>query len=152
MSQLQQQLQKLQGQDRSGGKAQAKKESLLFAPSEAATLDYETCLNLAVNGLLELEKLDSRFSVFQETLFSPSSKERTRALLTKQENEEIDRDIAELLILLSPFTLLKAAHKVFEYLVKRYQVQARNVDDVMLCILPYHQTTAFVGFVKVGIL
>eukprot|EP00850_Spirogloea_muscicola_P019056 SM000182S03946 [mRNA] locus=s182:129601:144135:- [translate_table: standard] len=50
--------------------------------------------------------------------------------------------------LLSAYLLLPAAHQTLEYLIRRYKVQVYNVDAMMACILPYHETNLFVKIVQ----
>ena len=46
------------------------------------------------------------------------------------------------------FFLLKPAGKVLEWLIRRFRVQEFNIDAVVACILPYHETKAFVKMVS----
>eukprot|EP00741_Cyanophora_paradoxa_P024508 tig00022075_g23663.t1 len=68
---------------------------------------------------------------------------------TKEENKKLDDAIAGVLRLLSNYFLQKPAHRVFEYLVRRFKVNEYNVNDVMRCILPYHETNIFVRVVQI---
>ncbi len=39
--------------------------------------------------------------------------------------------------------MLKATHKVLEFLIRRYHIHEHNTDSVIECILPYHETKYF---------
>eukprot|EP00741_Cyanophora_paradoxa_P012363 tig00020610_g11946.t1 len=125
------------------------KASILFTPQEAAELDLESIHSLGLGGLGELEKLDARFQEYERSLFSAKAKETNRELQTKEENKKLDDAIAGVLRLLSNYFLQKPAHRVFEYLVRRFKVNEYNVNDVMRCILPYHETNIFVRVVQI---
>lgn len=97
------------------------KASLLFNQEKAEHLDLETILNIGTNGLMELRKYDERFAAFEATLFSPTSLTLTRAQMTKEATQKLDKSIEQFLRLLSPYFLLKPAHKALEWLLRRYQ-------------------------------
>ncbi|XP_064605769.1 LOW QUALITY PROTEIN: HEAT repeat-containing protein 1-like [Liolophura sinensis] len=124
------------------------RSSLLFDPKEAAQLDKETFFALGLNGLEELENIDSEFEQFEETLFSESSQTFERSVQTKEVNQTLDANISDLLIRLSPYFLLKPAHKVLEWLIFRYHIHFYNADELMRCVLPYHETKIFVRVVQ----
>lgn len=95
--------------------------------------------------------MDGRFSPFASTLLNESSKSFERNLQTKEVNENLDKSIHSLLRLLSNYFLLKPTHKILEYLLRRYRIHKYNVNSIMCCILPYHETPMFgkiVGFLK----
>lgn len=73
-----------------------------------------------LNGLEELETLDSNFQEFENSLFAESSLTFERSVQTKEVNEKLDVTIQRFLIRLSPFCLLKPAHKALEWLIHRY--------------------------------
>lgn len=97
--------------------------SLLFDAKDAAKIDIHSLYHLSLSGLTELKKEDPRFKSFETTLFSPSSKEVSRELQTKEVNKRLDESIETFLHLLSPFFLKKSAHKVLEYLIRRYRYE-----------------------------
>lgn len=94
--------------------------SLLFEKKDAAKIDLHSLYHLSLSGLEQLKKFDSRFKAFELTLFSPASKEVSRELQTKEVNKRLDESIEAFLLLLSPFFLHKSAHKVIEYLIRKY--------------------------------
>ncbi|KAL6058638.1 snoRNA-binding rRNA-processing protein utp10 [Balamuthia mandrillaris] len=125
-----------------------RRPSLLFDKKKAEELDNETIFNLGVNGLLELCRLDDSFSRFEKTLFSNTTKNFARELQTEQVNKKLDTSLAAFLRLLSPYFLLKPAHKALEWLLRRYRINEHNVTAIMECILPYHETNMFVRMVQ----
>eukprot|EP01104_Vermistella_antarctica_P017042 TRINITY_DN5961_c0_g1_i1.p1 TRINITY_DN5961_c0_g1~~TRINITY_DN5961_c0_g1_i1.p1 ORF type:complete len:2241 (+),score=680.72 TRINITY_DN5961_c0_g1_i1:94-6723(+) len=124
------------------------KASILFDPKKASTFDTETVYNIGVNGLLELIKMDDRFIPFESSLFSQSTTELERDLMTKEENKKLDRMLSSILSLMSQYFLLQPCHKVMEYLSRQYRVNIFNVDSVFRCILPFHNTPVFVRMVQ----
>ncbi len=122
-----------------------KRVSFLYDPKVAANLDSESIYCLAMNGLEQLKSIDSEtFESFELTLFNSSSISFERAIQTKQVNEKLNLEIRRFLIHLSPYFMLKSAHKVFEWLVYRYQIYQYNLNEMFMCVLPYHETTYFV--------
>ena len=123
--------------------------SFLYDPKEAANLDSEAVYSIAVNGLEQLKAIDQEtFESFELTLFNSTSLSFERGIQTKQVNESIDNEIHRYLIHLSPYFMLKPAHKTLEWLVYRYQVHIYNINDLFMCILPYHETNFFVRAVQ----
>lgn len=146
MSSLAKQLKQLQipGSLPSTATAKAsKKASLLFDSKEAADIDNETVFSIGLNGLEELKVIEPAFSTFDNSLFCDTSKSLERALQSKDVNEKLDKHISKFLQYLSPYFLLKPAHKVLEWLIRRYQIHVYNVDNLVTCILPYHETNLF---------
>eukprot|EP00741_Cyanophora_paradoxa_P001237 tig00000074_g1194.t1 len=97
----------------------------------------------------QLAGLSAKAAEYERSLFSAKAKETNRELQTKEENKKLDDAIAGVLRLLSNYFLQKPAHRVFEYLVRRFKVNEYNVNDVMRCILPYHETNIFVRVVQI---
>ncbi|KAK9703316.1 snoRNA-binding rRNA-processing protein utp10 [Basidiobolus ranarum] len=125
------------------------KASFLFDSRQAADYDLDTIFSLGINGLAELKQLNSHFAQFEKTLFSESIKSVDRVLQTKEDNEKLDASILAFLQQLSPYFLLKPAGKVLEWLIRRFRINEFNIDAVMTCILPYHETKPFVTMVSV---
>lgn len=119
--------------------------SFLYDPKEASALDSESLHCLAINGLDQLKLIDSQtFSIYEETLFNQNSIGFERAVQTKDINENLNSEIKKFMLQLSPYFLLKPAHKVLEWLVFKYQIHIYNVNELFMCILPYHETTLFI--------
>lgn len=123
--------------------ASKKRPSFLFDAKEAANMDIETVYALGTNGLEELISIDGSFAQFEKTLFKESCQQYERAVQLKGAVEDIDRFVSAFLRKLSPYFLLKPAHKCIEWLVRVFQIHAYNVDAVMECILPYYETKVF---------
>ena len=146
MTSLAKQLQQLQipGSLPSTATAKAsKKSSLLFDSKEAADIDNETVFSIGLNGLEELKVIEPAFKMFEKSLFGDNSMSLERSLQTKDVNEKLDKHISKFLQYLSPYFLLKPAHKVLEWLIRRFQIHVHNVDSLVTCILPYHETNLF---------
>ena len=125
--------------------ADKKRVSFLYDPKEAANLDSEAVYCLAINGLEQLKSIDQEtFESFELTLFNSTTITFERAIQTKQVNEKLNSEIRRFLIHLSPYFMLKPAHKAFEWLVYRYQIHNYNMNELFMCLLPYHETNYFV--------
>ncbi|CEG76908.1 hypothetical protein RMATCC62417_11736 [Rhizopus microsporus] len=123
--------------------------SFLFTPREAADQDLETIYSIAYNGIMELVILDDKFAPFEKTLFSEKMKSVDRLLQTREENDKLDASINAFLCQLSPYFLLKPSGKVLEYLIRRFRVEDFNIESVLKCILPYHETKSFVKMISI---
>ncbi|CAH1776175.1 unnamed protein product [Owenia fusiformis] len=119
------------------------KASLLFEPTEAALIDKETFYALGVNGLEQLINLDNVFMTFEDTLFNKSSITFQRSIQMKEVNDRLDGQIKEFLLRVSPYFLMTPAQKAMEWLIYRYQMHIYNIDELLMCILPYHETKIF---------
>ncbi|CAM9275172.1 unnamed protein product, partial [Sphacelaria rigidula] len=124
------------------------KPSLLLTPEQAADVDLTSVREAAVLGLQRLEALDPGFSPFQETLLSQQAETTLRDLQTPETNERIDQSIVAFLALVSPHFDSKEAHLCLEYLIRHYKIYQYNVDAVVECCLPWHDTVAFARMVQ----
>lgn len=122
--------------------------SVLFDAKEAADIDLRAILPIALSGLEHLTGVDERFARYGNTLFSQTSLEVNREQQTPKENDKLNKSISSYLRLLAGYLQLPAALKTLEYLIRRYLVHAYNLDDLLLCALPYHDTHAFVRIVQ----
>ncbi|KAL7753609.1 snoRNA-binding rRNA-processing protein utp10 [Sorochytrium milnesiophthora] len=148
LSSLASQLQKLGGSEYAYGTGAGKyagkqRPSFLFDWHQAADYDIDTIYSIGCNGLKELVQLNKRFASFEETLFGAALKEVDRVLRDKEFNRQLDKSIAEFLTLLSEHFLVKAAGKALEWLIRRFRINEFNVEQVLRCILPYHETKLF---------
>ncbi|CAN6457927.1 unnamed protein product [Victoria cruziana] len=123
--------------------------SILFDPKEAADIDLETIFSIAISGLNILVETDKRFRCYKDTLFSQKSLDMDREVMTSDENNKINSSISSYLRLLSGYMQLPSAQKTLEYLIRRYKVHIYNVDELVMCILPYHDTHIFVCIVQI---
>ncbi|XP_071996832.1 HEAT repeat-containing protein 1 isoform X2 [Engystomops pustulosus] len=122
--------------------------SLLFDPKEAASIDRDTFYALGCTGLEELMGIDASFAVFEETLFSDTSKNLERSVQTKAVNQQLDENISLCLTHLSPYFMLKPAQKCMEWLIHRFHIHLYNQDSLIGCVLPYHETKLFVRVIQ----
>ncbi|XP_060950975.1 HEAT repeat-containing protein 1-like [Limanda limanda] len=118
--------------------------SLLFNPQDAAAMDKTSFYALGCTGLEELLGIEPVFLEFQDTLFSRASLTLERSVQSREVNEKLDAGISLFLTRLSPYFLLKPAHKCIEWLVHRFHVHLYNADSLLACALPYHDTNVFV--------
>lgn len=123
--------------------------SFLFDEREATDIDNSAVLAIAKDGLEELKALEPAFAKFEITLFGENTLEIHRSTMTKKQNDSLNFTLRTFLRLLSPFFMLKAAHKCLEWLIRKYRINELNVDDLMDCILPYHETVQFVRMVQI---
>ncbi|KAG3257809.1 HEAT repeat containing 1 [Ictidomys tridecemlineatus] len=122
--------------------------SLLFDPKEAATIDRDTAFAIGCTGLEELLGIDPAFEQFEAPLFSQLAKTLERSVQTKAVNKQLDENISLFLIHLSPYFLLKPAHKCLEWLIHRFHIHLYNQDSLIGCVLPYHETRIFVRVIQ----
>ncbi|XP_071483190.1 HEAT repeat-containing protein 1-like [Diadema antillarum] len=150
MSSLAEQLQRLAVPEARASDFSHRKQrvSLLFDPAEAAGIDKETFYAIGVNGLQELQSIDPRFHDFEGLLFDEASKSLERSVQTKDVNSKLDKKIRRFLLVASPYFLLKPAQKAIEWLVFRFRIHEYNADELMMCVLPYHETKVFVRAVQ----
>ncbi|KAG6576396.1 uncharacterized protein IUM83_09042 [Phytophthora cinnamomi] len=137
-----------------GAGSKRRTDTFLYEQREAARLDDETVYNLAWNGLLELKQLDARFEALDADagvakLFSRQRIHFHRAQSAKADEQELNDALHKVLDALSAYFLLGAAHKVLEFLVRRYEVHRYNVDAVMAAIVAYHESSWFVRMVRI---
>ncbi|KAH7537802.1 hypothetical protein FEM48_Zijuj03G0131900 [Ziziphus jujuba var. spinosa] len=123
--------------------------SILLDPKEAADTDIDSIYNKALEGLNELIKKDVRFRSYEDDLFSEASKEFDRKKKNKGENSDIDSRISSYLRLLSAyFQHYPHSLKTLDYLIRRYDIHVDNIEEMILCALPYHDTHEFVYIIQ----
>lgn len=123
--------------------------SLCFTPSEAAEYDERTIWKLGQNGIDALCKLDTRFFEARAKFYEEEALEGDRALMSLEENAMLDEEIKGFLYLLSPYFMESSAHKALEWMIRKYRIQVLNVDALMQCIIPYHDTVPFVRVLQI---
>uniref|UniRef100_A0A1Y1MKS6 HEAT repeat-containing protein 1 n=1 Tax=Photinus pyralis TaxID=7054 RepID=A0A1Y1MKS6_PHOPY len=121
-----------------------KRASLLFDPKEAASLNKETAYQIGIDGLEELKERDIVFAEFENTIFHVTAKDFERSVETAQANQKLDKNIRRFLYLLSPHFMFNCSYKALEWLVYRYYIHEYNKEDLLMLILPYHETNIFV--------
>lgn len=122
--------------------------SFLFQPEDVADISTDTIFSLALNGLEELVSMDPSFAEFEDSLFCESCKGFERLMQAKEVLNDVDDKVGRFLRLLSPYFLLKPAHKCLEWLIRVFRVNSYNVDVLMECVLPYYQTRLFARMVQ----
>ncbi|XP_060203329.1 uncharacterized protein At3g06530 isoform X3 [Lycium barbarum] len=142
------QLQRLAVPDTEPRKRPFIRPSILFDPKEAADIELDTLLNIALSGLEVLISKEERFNKYKNDLFSYGSRELDRDLMGIEENKRINASIYSYLQLLSGYFELTAALKTLEYLIRRYKIHIYNIEELILCALPYHDTHVFVRVVQ----
>lgn len=122
--------------------------SLLFDPTDAATMDRSTFYALGCTGLEELLGIEPALGEFQQTLFSPASLTLERSVQSKEVNLKLDSGISLFLTRLCPYFMLRPAHKCLEWLIHRFHIHLYNTNSLLACALPYHDTKVFVRVVQ----
>lgn len=94
-----------------------------------------------------LGRIDSRFDAYKAPLFSDQTLHLDRSLLEPEAARLLNKTLKGFLALVSNYILLPVTLKALEWLVRRFQIHQVNVDDLMGCALPFHETSVFV---KIG--
>lgn len=128
---------------------QKHRPSLLFDPKLAGDLDRAALLEIGIEGLSELERIDERFKEFRDTLFSPIAKGVDRYLITKDKEVLVKREIKAFLRLLSPALLCVGSLKALEWLVRRFMIASFDYEEIIGCIIPYHDSVLFVQIIGI---
>ena len=76
------------------------------------------CL-LGVSGLEELSEIDNVFMEYEKSLFNESASSIQRLVHGSDVNKQLDETIKVFLTHLSPYFLLRPAHKALEWLIYR---------------------------------
>lgn len=117
-TQLQKQLATLQAEQ----KPRRGRASLLFDDKKAEEIGTDTIREMGRNGFQELCRFEKRLRPYETTLFNANLKHFDREKESKTDNEKkINRSLQQFLCLLSPYVLLKATQRVFEYLVRVFK-------------------------------
>ena len=121
------------------------RDSYLFPPRVAAEQDHETVHALGVTGWEQLLDEDATLAQWPHgtLLFGEKSVKTDRTTLPKEENDEIDAAVCELLYLLGPVLLSRSAAKCLEWLVRRFRIHEYTPREVLRAFMPYHLTPQF---------
>lgn len=150
MTSLEKQLTSLREKNISNDPLHQGRPSLFFSSKEAAKIDVNDIYEAAINGLQVLIQYDERFSIYLTGILHQSSITLQRELKSKDENNVLDIEIKSLLELLSLFALESSTHKVLEYLIRRYRIHELNVDALIKCMLPLHDTKIFARVLQIS--
>ena len=63
--------------------------------------------------------------------------------LNAEQVEKLDAELHEFCLLLSPYFEMKIAEKALEILMSKYELHLYNVDSLLACTLPFHDTPQF---------
>lgn len=103
----------------------AHSKSLIWEPRVAASQSYQTLYTTCHQGFEELCQLDVRFTRFEATIFNVESQNQDRTQLSKDENEELDKQIDAFLRLVGGRLRLMPAIKAIEWLIRRFRYVCR---------------------------
>lgn len=145
---LAEQLRRLQTPQSSQFVDTKKRDSILFTAKEAATKSRETIYEIGISGLEELIEMNPAFLEFQSTLFEITAKDVQRAVETKEVNALLNKNIRRFMYHLSPYFMIPATHKCLEWLIRRFNINLYNKEELLMLILPYHQTNMFVRCIQ----
>jgi U3 small nucleolar RNA-associated protein 10 len=134
MSELQQQVSRFREENLVDAPVYSSTPSLFLNKKDAGNVDMETVFDAGLAGLQALSQYDKRFDIFKENIFHSSSQSVQRDLLAPEETKVLNKRICDLLKLLTLFAGEPSAHKVLEYLVRRYKVHEMNADALLKCV------------------
>ncbi|KNH08350.1 bap28 [Perkinsela sp. CCAP 1560/4] len=144
MSTLLQQLQTHGGGTKNSQSSHRKQPSLLFDDITARTVTLEQFHDIGLKGLHGLIQLNTNFSSYQNTVFKESFMKIDREVASKEYNEAINESIRIFLSLLSPYFLYTHAHYCLEYLLQVFHIHQHSAEELLRCVLPYHEHVLFV--------
>ena len=123
--------------------------SLLYDSKVAASQDFETIYYESVESFRELASIDSRFLVFENSLFSETSIRFDRLVQSRDQDEALNNGIEHFLMLISGYLHLSISFRVLEWLVRRFQIHVHNVESLLLSTLPWHDSEQFVRILNI---
>ena len=100
----------------------AHSQSLLFGTDLAASQDFNTIYQICYEGFEDLCRLDPRYAIYAQSLFSEQSKQEDRTQMSKVQNEQLDVCLESFLALIGSNILLKPALKAIEWLIRRFRL------------------------------
>ena len=124
---------------------QRAKISFLFDIKKAANIDDQTLYFLCQSAIQDLESQSSALhhSLLQTDLFSEASLNFYRGTQTAEALKAVDEKLDNILALLAPHLLLPATHKIFEYMIRIYDVHVHLKHSVLCAFLAYFETAYF---------
>lgn len=149
MTSLERQLKRLKTPQTEAFRIQKYRASFLYDRKEAAAVDEDTHLRIAIRGFKKLARLYPELEEYLD-LFSEQSKSIERSVLLKEENDRLSQRLVKFINnTVVPFFMLNHCHEIFEYLIYKYQVHRYEVNDVLCALLPYHETRLFARALQV---
>ncbi|XP_015792198.1 HEAT repeat-containing protein 1 [Tetranychus urticae] len=125
--------------------------SFLYDRKKAISIDRDTHFIFGWSGFINICKIDQSLTIF-ESLFNVTQKDLDRAMLSKEENENLNKMIKNFLYqVVSPYFLLKDTQYMLEWLIYRYSIHEFNLDDLIIAVLPYHETKLFPRVVQLNL-
>lgn len=115
-------------------------------PSILDETDVALTKDLVINGLHSLIHLHPVFSAY-ENLFNQTALDLKLSVECKPVN--VNQNISEFLLHLSPCFLQQPAHYCLQWLIQTYRINENNIDNMMALILPYHETSMFVKCLRI---
>lgn len=122
--------------------------SFLFNAKEARGVELGVACALGENGLAQLVQAHSPTAAAFAPLFGPRSASVQRELQTAEANADLDARLGACLRHLGPFLQQTCAHKMLEWLVRRYRVHEYCAEVLLEAALPYHGTNLFARVVR----
>ena len=128
------------------------KVSFLFGSKEAYKVDDELIYTLCMKGVEELQsefpELKGQLEHYKDDMFHESAKEFYRGSQTKEVLETIDTKMKHLVTMISPYFMHSACHKVLEFLIRVYEVQAYHKTHVFFSFLPFYDTPQYLRLLQ----
>ncbi|KAL7071280.1 hypothetical protein ACQ4LE_009541 [Meloidogyne hapla] len=117
--------------------------SLIFNKKEAESYDRDDFYKIGLAGLAGMKKLDNEFDNYLPELFEKKLIKFNRAIISKEENNELNQKIEKLLLLLSPYFHHQCCREVLEWLIHKFQIHSYNAEALFLTFLPFHSINSF---------
>ncbi|VDP18209.1 unnamed protein product [Echinostoma caproni] len=123
-----------------------RRKSLIYEdPSKVDTL---LCYQESLAAFERMCKLDEIFIGFRQTIFAETSCHLEICNLFVDEKFKLDNEIRRFLCYTSPFLKHYDAIRMLEWLVHKFQVHTHFVEDLIRCVIPYHETGLFAKFLQ----
>jgi hypothetical protein len=116
--------------------------SVLFSFREAANVSPSQVADLALEGFARVVHRLPRLQQFREALFDgPGTLDRAK--LSASENDDLAAKLRQVLLLLSQDFLDADVLKVFELLLRKFEVHRFEAEHLALFLLPFHAAPTF---------
>lgn len=143
MTDLQKQLQRLKEDSGLARRHVRVRPSLLYDAKAAADIPADAIYENAVQALDLLCQEDETLGRFRDAIFPASATTFDRALLNKEENATLNKELSRLLRRLSPLMMQPPTVQILEFLVRAYSIQDLNAESFFAAMLPYHDESIF---------
>ena len=126
--------------------------SFLFDIKQAANIDDQTLYYICQSGLHDIQQdlpeLYQHLEIFQQDILNEKSLEFYRGTRTNEELKHIEDQLGLLIKLLAPYFLQSATHKIIEYLIRVYDINAYHKHTLIYAFMPYFETTFFLRLIQ----